>query len=104
MKVYRGIWQIYEYMMVYDCISRYMKVCKVKVYGCIRKYIRVYASIWKYIQVYEGIWKYVKLYKGMVVATERRENTRIRGPQRKNRAQIKSGAVIWALSFHQKPQ
>ena len=41
----------------------------------------------------------IKLYKDMVGAVERRETTRVRGPQRKNRDRIKSGAVIWAPSF-----
>jgi hypothetical protein len=40
----------------------------------------------------------------MVGAIERRGTTRVRGPQRKNRARIKSGAVIWAPSFPQKSQ
>ena len=46
----------------------------------------------------------IQLYKGMVGAIERRETTRVRGPQRKNRAQIKYGALIWAPSFPQKSQ
>jgi hypothetical protein len=40
----------------------------------------------------------------MVGATERRGTARVRGPQRKNRARIKSGAFIWAPSFPQKSQ
>ena len=46
----------------------------------------------------------IKLYKGLVGAIERRGTTRVRGLQRKNRARIKSGAFIWALSFPQKSQ
>ena len=46
----------------------------------------------------------MQLYKGMVRAIQRRKTTRIRGQQQKNRAQINSGAVIWAPSFPQKSQ
>ena len=46
----------------------------------------------------------ILLYKGIVGSTEGRVTTRVWGHQRKNRAGIESGAVIWAPSYPQKSQ